>query len=730
MCGGDIDFSDNKTYGTCGSCGTKSTLPKQCTDNRAALFNRGNTLRMHGRFYEARALFEKLVLQDETDAEAHWCMALSRHGIEYVRDHKTGEQIPVIYQSAVHSTHWGLLNRDADCLAAIKHSDSRTAELYTAEAAKITETQKKINAILKKQENNRYDTIICCDETNEGMRDRGDAKKIYDALTKDGRKVFYAPITLKDKPADEHEPHVYAALNSANVMLAVGSSPERFNEAWMKKDWVRFTYIAKERNERVLLTCYRDMDTGSLPEELVPFQAMDMSKNNFLRDLVNGVKRITANPDSAPQNIKISEEIPVEHFIDDAGARLKNNDYRAAQKIYERMTRDYPGDYRGWWGLVVCATENLTVIKKRRESAYSWFKSAKGTAGGAAGFAEAEARFSEYRKKANQADKFMSQDNLTEIKVDELPEYLAEVEKRLAAKEAEDAARAEQQREEEKQADARIDVDELKSRISQREKAAEKNTRKHAVNGRIRKKARTVRDYAIYAVLVLSLLYLMLSYYVELTKTALDWSALGRLSANAAPVHGSNNDIYRGEIQKNQRDGLGVYIWNNDNYYLGGFSKDRPNGSGIYLTGRGSKYSSIPDCIVYAGGFRNGERHGDGNCYNEFGQLIHSGKFTDNRPNNYRRPKRSERFRQTPNVFSKYKLVAMDNGSGGLYIGETQKGKRNGLGVEVWPNGSAWFSSWHNGEKNGEAIFLNSSGGWEAQQCGGGSCTASRQNKQ
>jgi hypothetical protein len=473
MCGGDIELSDDKTYGTCEACGTVSTRPKQCTDDRTALFNRGNLLRMRGKFHEAVSLFERVVLQDETDAEAHWCMALSRHGVEYVKNHKTGEQVPIIYQAAYYMNHLGLLNKDADYLAALKHSDSQTAELYTTEAAKISGVQKSAAAILKKQEAYQYSAFICCDETDEGAKDRGDAQKIYDALSKSGHNVFYAPVTLKDKPIDEHEPHVYAALNSTPTMLVVGSSPERFAETWMKKDWLRFTYFTKLRNDQRLFTCYRGMDPGSLPEELEGFQAMDMSRGNFLRDLVNGVKRIMDNPHEASSKIKVSEDIPASRFVENAGECLKENDYRAAQKIYERMTQDHPGDYRGWWGLVVCATENLTLIKKKRESTYAWFRSAKKRAGNAAGFAAAEAAFAEYKKKADLADKYLAKDTISEVRVDGLLEYLAEAEKKSAAKEtgnAANAARAEQPRDEEKkQADARVNASEPMSKINHRE---------------------------------------------------------------------------------------------------------------------------------------------------------------------------------------------------------------------------------------------------------------------
>ena len=81
MCGGDIELSADKTFGTCEYCGSTMTLPKVSDDQRAAAFNRGNHFRRIGEFDKALAVYEHIVQEDDTDAEAHWCCALCRFGI-------------------------------------------------------------------------------------------------------------------------------------------------------------------------------------------------------------------------------------------------------------------------------------------------------------------------------------------------------------------------------------------------------------------------------------------------------------------------------------------------------------------------------------------------------------------------------------------------------------------------------------------------------------------------
>ena len=82
MCGGDIELTADKTFGTCEFCGSTMTLPKIDDEQRAAAFNRGNHFRRIGEFDKALAVYERIVREDDTDAEAHWCCALCRFGME------------------------------------------------------------------------------------------------------------------------------------------------------------------------------------------------------------------------------------------------------------------------------------------------------------------------------------------------------------------------------------------------------------------------------------------------------------------------------------------------------------------------------------------------------------------------------------------------------------------------------------------------------------------------
>ena len=288
MCGGDIELSEDRTYGTCDSCGSIVTLPKIDDEQRAAAFNRGNHFRRMGEFDKALAVYERIVQEDDTDAEAHWCCALCRFGIEYVEDPATREYLPTCHRASFDS-----FLEDVDYLAALERSDGVTRRQYQKEAEKIAEVQRGILAT--SQNEKPFDVFICykeSDENGDRTRDSMLAQDIYYQLTEQGLRVFFSRITLEDKAGTQYEPYIFAALNSAKVMIVVGTKPEYMNAVWVKNEWSRFLALMRHDRTKLLIPCYRDMDPYDLPEQLSVLQAYDMSKIGFIQDLIRGVMKV------------------------------------------------------------------------------------------------------------------------------------------------------------------------------------------------------------------------------------------------------------------------------------------------------------------------------------------------------------------------------------------------------------------------------------------------------
>ena len=355
MCGGDIELAADKTFGTCEFCGSTMTLPKVDDDQRAAAFNRGNHFRRIGEFDKALAVYERIVREDDTDAEAHWCCALCRFGIEYVEDPATYEWLPTCHRASFDS-----FLEDVDYLAALEHSDGITRRQYQKDGAKIAEVQRGILATSQNEE--PFDVFICykeSDENGERTKDSLMAQDIYYQLTDQGYRVFFSRITLEDMAGREYEPYIFAALNSAKVMIVVGTKPEYLNAVWVKNEWSRFLVMMKKDRHKLLLPCYRDMDPYDMPEQLAVLQSYDMGKIGFIQDLSRGISKVL-NADKKPEPVKetlVVQQAAAPAPASDVGALLRrvemfleDEDWQGANEYCEKVLDIDPENARAYLG--------------------------------------------------------------------------------------------------------------------------------------------------------------------------------------------------------------------------------------------------------------------------------------------------------------------------------------------------------------------------------------------
>lgn len=291
MCGGTLEFNPGDTVAVCDSCGTKQTLPRLDDDKKANLYDRANHFRRNNEYDKAMSIYEQILAEDSTDAEAYWSLVLCRYGIEYVEDPATGKRIPTVNRAQFTSVF-----DDDNYKSALRCADAAQKEIYQAEAKAINEIQKGILAISQKEE--PFDVFICYKETDSrGARtpDSVLANDLYHQLTQEGFKVFFSRITLEDKLGSAYEPYIFAALNSAKVMVVLGTRPEYFNAVWVKNEWSRYLALIKNGAKKMLIPAYKDMDPYDLPEEFSHLQAQDMGKLGFMQDLIRGIRKIVSS---------------------------------------------------------------------------------------------------------------------------------------------------------------------------------------------------------------------------------------------------------------------------------------------------------------------------------------------------------------------------------------------------------------------------------------------------
>ena len=363
MCGGTLEIN-NETVAVCEYCGTKQTLPKLGDDERANLYDRANHFRRNNDFDKAMSIYEKILNEDKTDAEAYWSIVLCRYGIEYVEDPSTHKRVPTVNRAQYTS-----IFADEDYKSAIEYADGYQKDVYESEAKAIDEIQKGILAISQNEE--PFDVFICYKETdNNGRRTQDSvlATELYHELTKEGFKVFFSRITLEDKLGVAYEPYIFAALNSSKVMVALGTKPEHFNAVWVKNEWSRYLSLIKNGANKILIPAYRDMDPYDLPEEFSHLQAQDMSKLGFMQDLVRGIKKLVSTDSSSGVKetvvVQSSASGNASALVKRGFLALEDGEWEKADDFFEQALNQNAEDAQAYLGklmaeLQISKQENL-----------------------------------------------------------------------------------------------------------------------------------------------------------------------------------------------------------------------------------------------------------------------------------------------------------------------------------------------------------------------------------
>lgn len=339
MCNGDLNITEADKVVECEYCGTTQTVPSADNEKKMTLFNRANRLRLNKEFDKAAALYEQLIAEFPEEAEAYWGLCLCNWGIEYVDDPATGEKKPTCHRASFES-----LMKDENYLLATEYADLTAQRVYRREAQEIDRLN---DAILFVSRNEKpYDVFICYKEKTDenGMRTHDSvlAQDIYDALTANGLKVFFSRISLEDKLGRQYEPYIFAALNSARVMLSIGTKYEYFQAAWVKNEWSRFLRLAAKDRSKVLIPCFCDMDPCDLPDEFKGLQAQDLGKLGAVQDLVRGVEKLLAKDapkDGDVQQAAVSNPAAatVQSLLKRAFMFLEDGEWGSANKYAEKV---------------------------------------------------------------------------------------------------------------------------------------------------------------------------------------------------------------------------------------------------------------------------------------------------------------------------------------------------------------------------------------------------------
>ena len=323
MCGGALPFTKGGSLVTCEYCGAQQILPRSLDDKLVKRFDLANDYRAHCEFDKAAILYDQILLDAPDDPEAYWGRVLCRYGIEYVTA-KDGKRT-----ATCHRTQFKSILKDPDYLSAMRYADSDGKRFYGEQAAYIDTIRKGILSVSSKEA--PFDIFICYkekDETGARTVDSVIGQNLYNLLTAHGYRVFFSRITLEDKLGTAYEPYIFSALNSARVMLVLGTKPEYFTAVWVKNEWSR--YLSMMQEGKYLIPCYRDMSPYDMPEEFHALQAQNLSAIGFEQDLLHGIAKLIGTKQPEPAHTEAED--------DDACAADHDEAEQAASRRRKKLT--------------------------------------------------------------------------------------------------------------------------------------------------------------------------------------------------------------------------------------------------------------------------------------------------------------------------------------------------------------------------------------------------------
>ena len=366
MCGGDLNITEDSSVCECEYCGTRQTVPKADSEKKLTLFGRAGKLLRACEFDKAAGVFEAIVSDFPEEAEAYWGLILCKYGIEYVDDPATGRKIPTCHRSSFES-----LMDDPNFEMVMECADPIARRVYREEAKAIEELRKSIIEVSSKEE--PYDVFISYKELAEdGQRtlDSVIAQDIYTELTDKGYRVFFSRISLESKLGVEYEPYIFAALNSAKVMLVVGTDYDYFNAVWVKNEWSRFQALIAKGEKKVLIPVFKGIDAYDMPKEFNKLSAQDMGKVGAMQDLIRGVEKILGKTKAEVQPQIVQQVVQgggpnVQALLDRGNIALEDGEWDKAKDFFDQALNM---DAKNGWAYLGLA---MAEAKTRDRAAYA-----------------------------------------------------------------------------------------------------------------------------------------------------------------------------------------------------------------------------------------------------------------------------------------------------------------------------------------------------------------------
>lgn len=161
---------------------------------------------------------------------------------------------------------------------------------------------------------------------------------------------------------------------------------------------------------------------------------------------------------------------------------------------------------------------------------------------------------------------------------------------------------------------------------------------------------------------------------------------------------------FKGQIVKGRRNGMGFVLNKDEFLYAGDFYRGDISGMGMIIMPSG--IDECPDGIIYVGNWEKGIKNGYGRCYDEAGNIIYQGTFSNDVPQG-----------PVPNteLGNQRHFGFCCLGDNLYYVGEFNNGIANGMGIVIYSDGGLWQSHFKDGALNGIGLYCAYDGSWQTR---------------
>ena len=290
-CGGALDITEGKGVVKCAYCDMSSVLPRFVTKEKQEAYNSAVRYRRAREFDKATNIFERLLADFSDDAELHWSLLMCKYGVVFVDDPRTGTTHPTLLRMQ----NKPFIEDEEYKLALQNARDDEERNIYKGYAETIKKIQDKYYNIAESEK--PFDIFISYKESDvNGQRTEDSliAHHLYDKLTAKGYKVFYSRMSLKEVVGEEYEPYIYAALNSAKLMILVSTKMEYLESIWVKNEWSRFLQMMEKDTNKHIIIAYKSLNPYEFPNELRGIQGANLSIAGSDMDLISAADKYIA----------------------------------------------------------------------------------------------------------------------------------------------------------------------------------------------------------------------------------------------------------------------------------------------------------------------------------------------------------------------------------------------------------------------------------------------------